>query len=210
MNERTNEQTNERMNKQIDCQSSVVSPKPYASSNRSDQEKAPSTKKLGTSEQTPNPLTTYDSKRPSLRSLSSIAVTMEPSQISKRTHSELEEDIEELRMRDLRLRYKKLHPADSESDESFKTFFEDAGEHLVSKYLDHLEQFFSTLPEPVNSHRDSMWYCFLHASKITFPIIIEITFPIIIDNLSLQTDDMKNTAIELAFLWRFPLILRSN
>jgi hypothetical protein len=51
---------------------------------------------------------------------------MEPSQISKRTHSELEEDIEELRMRDLRLRYKKLHPADSESDESFKTFFEDA------------------------------------------------------------------------------------
>ncbi|PLW32346.1 hypothetical protein PCASD_16441 [Puccinia coronata f. sp. avenae] len=163
MNERTNEQTNERMNKQIDCQSSVVSPKPYASSNRSDQEKAPSTKKLGISEQTPNPLTTYDSKRPSLRSLSSIAVTMEPSQISKRTHSELEEDIEELRMRDLRLRYKKLHPADSESDESFKTFFEDAGEHLVSKYLDHLEQFFSTLPEPVNSHRDSMWYCFLHA-----------------------------------------------
>ncbi|KAI9615797.1 hypothetical protein KEM48_005468 [Puccinia striiformis f. sp. tritici PST-130] len=39
-----------------------------------------------------------------------------------------------------------MHPHDFQSDESFDLFFEDAKEHLVSKYLHDLEQFFSRLP----------------------------------------------------------------
>ncbi|KNE97600.1 hypothetical protein PSTG_09149 [Puccinia striiformis f. sp. tritici PST-78] len=53
---------------------------------------------------------------------------------------------------DLRSRFKKMHPLDFQSDESFHLFFEDAEEHLVSKYLHDLEQFFSRLPP--NATRD--------------------------------------------------------
>ncbi|KAI7937987.1 hypothetical protein MJO28_014907, partial [Puccinia striiformis f. sp. tritici] len=92
-------------------------------------------------------------RKPSSTSIPSIALLpMEPSQTHKRTHSKLNEDTDETRMMDLRSRFKKMHPLDLQSDESFNLFFEDAEEHLVSKYLHDLEQFFSRLPP--NATRD--------------------------------------------------------
>ncbi|KNF03271.1 hypothetical protein PSTG_03536 [Puccinia striiformis f. sp. tritici PST-78] len=121
---------------------------------------------------------------------------MEPSQTHKRTHSELNEDTDEARIMDLRSRFKKMHPSDFRSDESFNLFFADAKEHLVSKYLDDLEQFFSTLPECVNATRDISWQCFVQGNLMTFVILIQ--------GLSLGTSDMQDAAIKLACLRRYP------
>ncbi|KAI7937961.1 hypothetical protein MJO28_014881 [Puccinia striiformis f. sp. tritici] len=119
---------------------------------------------------------------------------MEPSQTHKRTHSKLNEDTDETRMMDLRLRFKKIHPHDFQSDESFDLFFEDAKEHLVSKYLHDLEQFFSRLPPNVT--RDLSWQCFVQGNLMTFASLTK--------NLSLETNNMKHTAIRLACLRRYP------
>ncbi|KAH9448751.1 hypothetical protein Pst134EA_028046 [Puccinia striiformis f. sp. tritici] len=69
-------------------------------------------------------------------------------------------------------------------------------EHLVSKYLDDLEQFFSTLPECVNATRDISWQCFVQGNLMTFVILIQ--------GLSLGTSDMQDAAIKLACLRRYP------
>ncbi|KAH9448458.1 hypothetical protein Pst134EA_027768 [Puccinia striiformis f. sp. tritici] len=119
---------------------------------------------------------------------------MEPSQTHKRTHSKLNEDTDETRMMDLRSRFKKMHPHDFQSDESFNLFFEDAKEHLVSKYLHDLEQFFSRLPP--NATRDFSWQGFVQGNVVTFASLTK--------NLSLATNDMKDTAIRLACLQRYP------
>ncbi|KAH9448455.1 hypothetical protein Pst134EA_027765 [Puccinia striiformis f. sp. tritici] len=87
-----------------------------------------------------------------------------------------------------------MHPHDFQSDESFDLFFEDAKEHLVSKYLHDLEQFFSRLPPNVT--RDLSWQCFVQGNLMTFASLTK--------NLSLETNNMKHTAIRLACLRRYP------
>ncbi|KAA1070754.1 hypothetical protein PGT21_023275 [Puccinia graminis f. sp. tritici] len=120
---------------------------------------------------------------------------MEPSRESKGTHSDVKDDSEETRIVDLRSRFKKMHPADFRSDQSFALFLEEAKENLVCEYLDVLEEFLLTLPEDVTPTRDNFWQCFIDngmsISKLTA-------------KLSLTTDDMKNTAIKLAFLRNYP------
>ncbi|KAH9470009.1 hypothetical protein Pst134EA_007274 [Puccinia striiformis f. sp. tritici] len=124
------------------------------------------------------------------------------SQNLKRPLSELEDNSDDTRIAELRLRYKTLHPP--HGDKTFSSFLNDAGERLVTECLDQLQKFLEELPEKEDEDDDDdadYRYAWVFSLKHSSSLGIENLYHWLYIK---EEEDLKTKAVQLAFLWNHP------